>query len=174
MKVLIIGAAGMVGAKLASRLAGDGAIGDTSIDAMMLVDIVEPVAPGGASFQITTQAADIAAPGVAASLIVQRPDLIFMLAAIVSGEAEIDFEKGYRTNLDGTRALFEAVRGFGDHYVPRVVFTSSIAVFGAPFPAAIRDDFFQTPLTSYGTQKAIGELLLSDYTRRGFFDGIGI
>jgi D-erythronate 2-dehydrogenase len=174
MKVLIIGAAGMVGAKLATRLASDGAIGDKAVESLTLIDIIEPPAPAKASFKIVTQAVDIGAPGVAASLIVPRPDLIFHLAAVVSGEAEVDFEKGYRINLDGTRALFEAIRGFGDDFCPRVVFTSSIAVFGAPFPAAIRDDFFETPLTSYGTQKAIGELLLSDYTRRGFFDGIGI
>ena len=92
----------------------------------------------------------------------------------MSGEAEADFDKGYRINLDGTRQLFEAIRKVGDGYRPRVVFTSSIAVFGAPFPEAIGDEFFTTPLTSYGTQKAIGELLLADYTRRGFFDGIGI
>ena len=103
-----------------------------------------------------------------------RPDMIFHLAAIVSGEAEADFDKGYRINLDGTRFLFDAIRLIGDGYRPRVVFTSSIAVFGAPFPEAIGDEFFLTPLTSYGAQKAIGELLLADYTRRGFFDGIGI
>src|SRR5215203_5898770 len=104
----------------------------------------------------------------------ERPDVIFHLAAIVSGEAEADFDKGYRINLDGTRHLFDAVRKIGDGYGPRLVFTSSIAVFGAPFPEAIGDEFFLTPLTSYGTQKAIGELLLADYSRRGFFDGIGI
>ena len=103
-----------------------------------------------------------------------RPDLVFHLAAIVSGEAEADFDKGYRINLDGTRLLFEAIRTAAPPYRPRVVFTSSIAVFGAPFPEAIGDDFIPAPLTSYGTQKAIGELLLSDYSRRGLFDGIGI
>jgi nucleoside-diphosphate-sugar epimerase len=93
-------------------------------------------------------------------------------AAIVSGEAEADFDKGYRINVDGTRYLFEALRK--TNHRPRVVFTSSIAVFGAPFPEVIGEEFFLTPLTSYGTQKAIGELLLADYTRKGFFDGIGI
>ena len=93
---------------------------------------------------------------------------------MVSGEAELDFEKGYRVNLDGTRALLEAIRTAGDGYKPKVVYTSSIAVFGAPFPPSIPDDFHLTPLTSYGTQKAMGELLLADYTRRGFCDGIGI
>ena len=100
--------------------------------------------------------------------------MIFHLAAIVSGEAEIDFEKGTRVNLDGSRALLEAIREAGDGYRPRLVFTSSIAVFGAPFPQTIADDFHLTPLTSYGTQKAIVELLLADYTRRRFVDGVGI
>ena len=121
-----------------------------------------------------TEAADLSTPGVAERLVAGRPDVIFHLAAIVSGEAEADFEKGYRVNLDGTRYLFEAIRKVGDGYRPRVVFTSSIAVFGAPFPEAIPDEFHHTPLTSYGTQKAIDELLLADYTRRGFMDGIGI
>lgn len=174
MKVLIVGAAGMVGAKLAARLVGDGAIGGKSIAALTLVDIVAPIPPEVARIRIAMEAADLTEPGVAARLLTERPDVIFDLAAIVSGEAELDFEKGYRVNLDGVRLLFEAIRQVGDDYCPRVVFTSSIAVFGAPFPAAIRDDFFLTPLTSYGTQKAISELLLSDYTRRGFLDGIGI
>ena len=103
-----------------------------------------------------------------------RPDIIFHLAGVVSGEAELDFDKGYRVNLDGTRALLEAIRATGDGYRPRLVYTSSIAVFGAPFPDTIPDDFHLTPLTSYGAQKAIGETLLADYTRRGFCDGVGI
>ena len=90
----------------------------------------------------------------------------------MSGEAESNFDLGYRVNLDGTRALFDAIRLSGHN--PRVVYTSSIAVFGAPFPDVIDDDFQQMPLTSYGTQKLVGELILNDYTRRGFFDGIGI
>ena len=97
---------------------------------------------------------------------------MFHLAGIVSGEAESNFDLGYRVNLDGTRALFDAVRLAG--HEPRVVYTSSIAVFGAPFPDVIYDDFQQTPLTSYGAQKLVGELILADYTRRGFFDGVGI
>jgi nucleoside-diphosphate-sugar epimerase len=125
---------------------------------------------------VATIAADLAEPGVASHLIADRPDLIFHLAAIVSGEAEADFEKGYRVNLDGTRALLEAIRlaGTVEPYRPRFVFTSSIAVFGEPLPAVIGDTQHHTPLTSYGTQKAIGELLLADYSRRGFVDGIGI
>jgi nucleoside-diphosphate-sugar epimerase len=107
-------------------------------------------------------------------LVAERPDVIFHLAAIVSGEAEVEFDKGYRINLDGTRYLIDAIRAIGGDYKPRLVFTSSVAVFGAPFPDKIGDEFFLTPLTSYGTQKAICELLIADYTRKGFLDGIGI
>ena len=176
MHILVIGAAGMVGRKLTDRLVADGHVAERGIDALTLVDVVEPAAPTGFSGQVETITADLSAPGAAETLAGLRPDLIYHLAAIVSGEAEADFDKGYRINLDGTRYLFEAIRqeGLKSPYRPRVVFTSSIAVFGAPFPAQIHDEFFSTPLTSYGTQKAIGELLLSDYSRRGFFDGIGI
>ncbi len=176
MHILIIGAAGMVGRKLTNRLVKDGQLGESAIDELTLVDVVAPEKPQGFSAKVETRAADLAETGVAQSLIAKRPDIIVHLAAIVSGEAEADFDRGYRINLDATRTLFEAVRqeGLKSPYVPRLVFTSSIAVFGAPFPDRIGDEFFSTPLTSYGTQKAIGELLLSDYSRRGFFDGIGI
>jgi nucleoside-diphosphate-sugar epimerase len=173
-KILVIGAAGMVGRKLMQRLAKDGAIGGREIAHATLHDVVAPEAPPRASFEVRAIASDLSSPGEAEKLVAGRPDLIFHLAAIVSGEAEADFEKGYRINLDGTRHLFEAIRKVGGGYRPRVVFTSSIAVFGAPFPEAIGDEFVSAPLTSYGTQKAISELLLSDYTRRGFFDGVGI
>src|SRR5262245_26415854 len=146
----------MIGRKLVARLQKDGAGEIIQQDVVPFDGIVS----------------DLSAPGEAEKLIAKRPDVIFHLAAVVSGEAEADFDKGYRVNLDATRYLFEAIRKAG--YKPKVVFTSSIAVFGAPFPDAIGDEFLNAPLTSYGTQKAIGELLLSDYSRRGFFDGIGI
>jgi nucleoside-diphosphate-sugar epimerase len=175
MKILIIGAAGMVGRKLTSALIKSGQVGGKEITGLRLADVIKPelVAFSGA---VETIAADLSAPGAAAELVASRPDLIFHLAAIVSGEAEADFDKGYRINLDGTRYLLEAIRqeGMRSPYLPKLVFTSSIAVFGAPFPEAIGDEFFSTPLTSYGTQKAICELLLNDYSRRGFVDGIGI
>ena len=176
MHILIIGAAGMVGRKLTQRLVADGGLGGREMAALSLVDVIAPEAPPGTRARVTTTALDLSAEGAAAGCVAGRPDVIFHLAAIVSGEAEADFDKGYRINLDGTRALFEAIRqeGLRQAYTPRVVFTSSIAVFGAPFPDAIGDEFFTTPLTSYGTQKAIDELLLADYSRRGFFDGIGI
>ena len=173
MHILILGGAGMIGSKLTQRLIADGGLTGKAIDKLTLVDWVDPTPPG-VPFAVETKAADLANPGVAGEVVAGRPDVIFHLAAIVSGEAEADFEKGYRVNLDGTRLLFEAIRKIGGGYRPRVIFTSSIAVFGAPFPEAIGDEFFHTPLTSYGTQKAIDELLLADYTRRGFMDGIGI
>jgi D-erythronate 2-dehydrogenase len=159
MKILVIGAAGMIGRKLTARLKKDRA------GELILHDVV--------AFEGSSAVSDLSTPGEAEKLVASRPQLIFHLAAIVSGEAEADFEKGYRINLDGTRLLFEAIRKQQD-YRPRLVFTSSIAVFGSPFPPAISDEFLNAPLTSYGTQKAIGELLLSDYSRRGIFDGIGL
>jgi D-erythronate 2-dehydrogenase len=174
LHILVLGAAGMVGRKLSERLLRDGRLGDADITAMTLQDVVAPAQPAKPGFPVDTIICDFAVAGAAEKLVAHRPDVIFHLAAIVSGEAELDFDKGYRINLDGTRMLLDAIRQVGDGYKPRVVFTSSIAVFGAPFPEAIGDEFFQTPLSSYGTQKAIDELLLADYSRRGFMDGIGI
>lgn len=172
MHILITGAAGMIGRKLTARLVKDGGLNGKSIDRLTLIDVVAPEKPADFSGAVELSASDLSAPGIAAKAIAGKPDVIFHLAGVVSGEAETDFEKGYRVNLDGTRALLDAVRAA--NYKPKVVFTSSIAVFGAPFPRVIPDDFHLTPLTSYGTQKAICELLLADYSRRGFLDGIGI
>jgi len=173
LHILVLGAAGMVGRKLTERLLRDSRLGRHDITRMTLQDVVAPANPK-AGFPVDTVTCDFAVAGVAEKLVADRPEVIFHLAAIVSGEAELDFDKGYRINLDGTRMLFDAIRLAGGGYRPRVVFTSSIAVFGAPFPDAIGDEFFNTPLLSYGTQKAIGELLLSDYSRRGFMDGVGM
>lgn len=172
MKILIIGGAGMVGQKLLARLAADGRLSDRSIDEVVVFDVVT-AEPPAAAFNIRCVEVDLADPSTVQQLIDERADVVFHLAAIVSGEAEADFDKGYRINLDGTRLLLEAIARTAD-YCPRVVFTSSIAVFGAPFPESIGDEYFLTPLTSYGTQKAIGELLLNDFSRRGLLDGIGI
>ncbi len=173
MKVLVIGAAGMLGRKLTAKLVRNGAVGGREITGLTLADItapqVPPLAPQGRAL-----VADLSQPDIARQLIEQRPDLIFHLAAVVSGEAEADFDKGYRVNLDGTRALFEAIRAVGPGYCPRVVFTSSVTVYGATLPDVIGDTDQATPQTSYGTQKAMSELMLADYSRRGFLDGIGI
>jgi D-erythronate 2-dehydrogenase len=174
LHILVLGAAGMVGRKLSERLFRDGHLGKREITRITLQDVIAPPQPAKAGFPVDTVTCDFAVPGAAEKLVAARPDVVFHLAAIVSGEAELDFDKGYRINLDGTRMLLDAIRVVGGGYKPRVVFTSSIAVFGAPFPDAIGDEFFHTPLLSYGTQKAIDELLLADYSRRGFMDGIGI
>jgi D-erythronate 2-dehydrogenase len=147
-------------------------LGAQAIDSMSLVDVVPPTIPPGA-VRVKTVVCDMAEPGAAGDLITARPEVIFDLAAVVSGEAEVDFEKGYRVNLDATRHLLEAVRTAED-YRPRLVFSSSVAVFGPPFPDVIGDEQATTPATSYGTQKAIAELLLADYSRREFIDGVGI
>src|SRR5262249_19204847 len=147
MKILIIGGAGMIGRKLGERLARDGELGGKAISSLTLYDVVEGAAPAGAKVPVEIRTGDLPAPGEAGKLVAGKPDVIFHLAAIVSGEAEQDFDKGYRINMDGTRSLLEAVRHAG--HKPRVVFASSIAVFGAPFPEAIGDEVFHTPLTSY-------------------------
>src|SRR6476619_3492834 len=172
MHVLMTGAAGMIGRKLTARLVKDGALNGKTIDRLTLIDVVPPERPQGFSGAVEAATSDLSAPGGAAKAVAGKPDVIFHLAGVVSGEAETDFEKGYRVNLDGTRDLLEAIRRANaeDGYTPRFVCTSSIAVYGAPLPNPIPDDFPTTPRTSYGTQKAIDELLLSDYTRRGFVD----
>ena len=172
MRILITGAAGMVGRKLTARLIADGALNGAPIESLHRQDIV-PHDPPQASFDITAETSDLADPGVAEALAARNADLVFHLAGVVSGEAEANFNKGYRANLDGTRLLFDAIR-LRENYVPRVVYSSSIAVFGAPFPPAIGDDFQQVPLTSYGAQKLIGEVILTDYTRRGFMNGVAL
>ena len=174
MHILVLGAAGMVGRKLVDRLLKDGRLGKREISRMTLQDVVAPKKPENATVPIEVVASDFAEPGAMAKLIASKPEVIFHLAAIVSGEAEADFDKGYRINLDGTRYLIDAIRAVGGGYKPRLVFTSSIAVFGAPFPDKIGDEFLSAPLTSYGTQKAVGELMISDYTRKGLLDGISI
>ena len=172
MHILITGAAGMIGRKLTARLVTDGTLNGRPIEKLTLLDLSVPPRPENFRSHVEAIGADIADAATAA--VAGRPDVIFHLAAVVSGEAELDFEKGVHVNFDGARALFEAVRGAGDGYRPRLVFSSSIAVFGAPFPDTIPDEFALTPLTSYGTQKAMVEAMLADYTRRGFLDGVGI
>ncbi|AQQ06016.1 NAD-dependent epimerase [Roseibium algicola] len=176
MHVLVIGAAGMVGRKLVEKLAAQPEVLGFEVSRLTLADAVSPTAPAALPGIAEAVTVDLSKAGAARTLVASRPDVIFHLAAIVSGEAEQEFEKGYAVNLDGSRELFEAIRieGAREPYFPKVIFASSIAVFGQPFPEKIGDEFFTTPLTSYGTQKAITELLLADYSRKGFFDGIGL
>lgn len=169
MQVLVTGAAGMLGQKLTKALLTADRLGAEPITGLRLVDVVPTPA---ADPRVEQVVADLCDEGVAADLAATQPDVVFHLAGVVSGEAEANRAKGYRVNLDGTRRLFDALADAPG--VPRVVFTSSIAVFGAPFPESIPDDFHLTPLTSYGAQKAMGELLLADLSRCGLIDGVGI
>ena len=173
MHVLVSGAAGMIGRRLTARLATDGVLAGRPLERLTLTDVTAPPAPadGGTA---ETVVCDLAAPGSAERLVAGRPDVLFHTAGVVSGEAETDFESGYRSNLDGMLALLGAIRRTGDGYRPRLVFTSSCAAYGGPFPDAVGDDFHLTPHTSYGTQKAVCELLLADHVRRGFLDGAGL
>jgi D-erythronate 2-dehydrogenase len=169
MRVLMTGAAGMIGRKVAERLVRDGHLGGRPLEALVLHDVVRPGTEGA---MVTALEGDLSAPGAVEALVAHRPDVIVHLAGVVSGEAEADFGKGYRVNLDATRALLEAVRAAGLH--PRFVYASTEAVFGGPFPEVIPDDFAPVPLTSYGTQKLVGEFLVNDWSRKGFLDGVSI
>ena len=172
--ILILGGGGMVGQKLAHHLAAHGWQGSRA--AVVLHDIGFPETGGApADARITGSLTD---PGAAEQLVALKPAVIYHLAAIVSGEAEQAFEKGWQVNMMSTWALLETLRAAheasGGSYRPRVVFSSSIAVFGAPFPDKINDTFLNAPLTSYGAQKATCELMVSDFSRKGFIDGISI
>lgn len=171
MRILVTGAAGMIGRKLAARLIRDGQLGGWPITGLVLHDVVPP-APPASSVPLTVLSGDLAAPDAAAMLVADRPDVVFHLAGVVSGTAEANLDLGYDVNLRGTVALWDAIRLAGHR--PRVVFASTAAVFGGPVPDPVPDDQAPTPLSSYGTQKLMAELMLADYSRRGFLDGIGL
>ncbi len=172
MKIVITGGAGFLGRRLADRLvergtlrAGDGSA--QAVDAVTLVDIV--AAPPSADSRITSVTGDIADPQLLRRIIDRDTHSVFHLSAIVSGMAEAEFDLGMRINLDATRLLLDECRRAGSR--PRVVFASSVAVYGGELPATVLDSTALNPQTSYGTQKAVAELLMGDYTRRGFIDG---
>lgn len=168
MRVVITGGAGFIGRKLAERLACEGSLDGAGIDELVLFDVVAPPAPQ-ADFKVETVTGDIADAGQLQALLSAPTEAVFHLAAIVSGQAEAEFDTGMHINLDGTRHLLEACRH--QPAPPRLVFSSSVAVFGGDVPATIQDTTAPTPQTSYGGQKAIGELLVNDYSRKGFVDG---
>jgi nucleoside-diphosphate-sugar epimerase len=164
------GAGGMIGQKLAHALAARRAVNGRAIEALWLHDLTEPPAvPGLTCHRLR---GDLRRPDVTAALAALKCELVFHLAGIVSAQAEAELDLGYGVNLDGTRGLFDAIRAVSP--ATRIVFASSIAVFGGPFPDTIPDDFHPTPRTSYGTQKLMAELLLADYSRRGLLDGVGV
>ncbi len=174
MKILIMGGAGMIGQKLLNLILKKEEINNEKISEITLFDIIDAPYPQDTNILINSTSGDISDEKVSKNLVSSRPDIIFHLAAIVSGQAEQEFDLGWNINAKGSWGLFEAIRQQGEDYCPRLVFTSSIAVFGAPFPEKLPDDFFTTPLTSYGAQKAISELLLADYSRKNMVDGVSI
>jgi nucleoside-diphosphate-sugar epimerase len=163
----------MVGSRLCERLLADGALGSEPITDVLLVDAVAP-APIESRISVETVVADLAQEAVATEVSSRRPAVIFHLAAVVSGESEADPAKGYRANVQASLGLLEAVRRTPGAGRPRLVFSSSIAVFGPPLPELIGDDLPPAPATTYGTHKAMVELMVDDYTRRGAIDGVSI
>lgn len=170
MNVLITGGAGFLGQQLARLLLKRGTLNldgrAVTIDRLTLLDVVAPQIDDA---RVRVVTGDLSDPAVLRQAIDTDTGAVFHLAAVVSGQAEADFDLGMRVNLDASRALLETCRQLGHR--PRVVFTSSVAVYGGKLPAVVQDDTALNPQSSYGAQKAIGELLLSDYSRRGFVDG---
>lgn len=175
MKVLILGGAGMIGQKLAHDITKHGLGGDPQPD-MILHDIVEPHWAGAGYPELLT--GNIATNETAETLAALKPDVIFFLAAIVSSDAEANFKEGWDVNASGAWNLLEALRAqhelSGKTYCPKIIFTSSLAVFSGPYPDAIGDDFLNAPQSSYGAQKSVVELLIADYSRKGYVDGLSI
>jgi len=172
MKVIVTGGAGFLGSRLAGALLERGTLKDSegrdqSISTLTLIDVTEP--PPFADSRVSRRTGDISDPAVLKSVVDRDTGAIFHLAAIVSGMAEADFDLGMRINVDATRTLLELCRAAGNR--PRIVFTSSVAVFGGDLPPLLNDTTPLTPQTSYGIEKAIGEFLIADYTRKGFIDG---
>jgi nucleoside-diphosphate-sugar epimerase len=162
-RILILGGGGMIGRKLTTQLLADDQAADITLH-----DLAFP--QGWA--QAKQQTGDVSDPAVMTALAQAKYDTIYYLASIVSGEAEQQFMKGWSTNLYAMMALLEGLRTA--HHCPRIVFTSSIAVFGGPYPDVITDDYIQSPQTSYGAQKLACEVLLQDYSRKGYVDGISL
>jgi nucleoside-diphosphate-sugar epimerase len=167
MQIIITGGAGFLGQRLAKALLSS----QLQFDKLVLVDIVMPLNANNDA-RIECHQVDLAGPGAATVLVQPDTGIIFHLAAVVSSHAEKEFDAGWKVNLDITRHLLEACR----HTRPgiRFVFSSSLAVFGGDLPAIVNDNTAVTPMSSYGTQKAMGELLVNDYSRKGFVDGIAL
>lgn len=170
MHIIVTGGAGFLGARLISALLGakDASLtGLPAFDRIVSLDLARcPVDDA----RVVSETGDITDPAVARRLIGPDTTALFHLAAVVSSQAEAEFETGMAVNLDGTRNLLEACRTLANR--PFVFFSSSLAVFGADCPAIVPEDQVLRPRSSYGTQKAIGELLVADYSRKGFIDGV--
>jgi nucleoside-diphosphate-sugar epimerase len=173
MKITILGASGFLGRKLAARLATDAKLGGRPVTGLTLFDITAPPKQA-AAFPVTAVAGDLVEPP--ADAIPPDTDVIFHLAAVVSAQAEADYDLGRRVNLRGTDAVIDACRRLvaAGRTPPRVVFTSSVASFSGGQDASLQDDARQIPANSYGAQKAAAELILADASRRGFLDLLAI
>ena len=172
MRIVITGGAGFLGARLARAILARDALTDARgatrrIREVVLLDVADP--PDLGDPRVRRFTGDLADPAVIERALTGDTDSIFHLAAVVSGQAEADFDIGMRVNLDATRLLLERCRKLAAP--PKFVFASSLAVFGGPLPDPVTDDAPVTPQASYGTQKAIGELIVYDMTRKGFIDG---
>lgn len=170
MHVLITGAAGFLGQRLTQALVERGELNGQPLTRLTLIDQVEAVAPAGTSFESVSRAVDIAAPGALDASLDERPDVIFHLAAVVSSAAEADLDLGMTVNFEATRALLEGCRARALS-ATRLIMASSVAVYGGEFPETLDDMTALTPQSSYGAQKAMSELLINDYSRRGLVDG---
>lgn len=173
MKISILGGGGFLGRKIAERLAREGTYAGEKIESLTLFDMFEPPAPD-APFPVTTLAGDVVELPEAAVPI--GIDVVFHLAAVVSAQAEADYDLGRRVNLRGTDAVVDACRRLvaAGGKPPRVVFTSSVASFSATQADRLPDDTKQVPGNSYGAQKAAAELILADASRRGFMDAVSV
>ena len=169
MKISILGGGRFLGRKIAARLARDGSLGGKAVTALTLFDVAEPPKPD-ASFPVSCVAGDIVA--LPDNAIPQGTDIVFHLAAVVSAQAEADYELGRRVNIRGTDAVIDRCRALGTR--PRVVFTSSVASFSADQNSILADNTRQIPGNSYGAQKAAAELFLADASRRGFLDAVTV
>ena len=174
MRVIITGAAGFLGKKLAQKLIEKGTVagpGDSQqpITELVLFDVVEGPGPEAGDVAVEVMTGDLTDPATIAKLFAKPVDSMFHLAAVVSSQAEEDFDLGMRVNFDATRGLLEALRRQGN--MPRFLMPASVAVMGGDLPEVIKDDTAPTPGNSYGVQKAMCELLVHDYSRKGFIDG---
>ncbi len=174
MKIVITGGAGFIGRKLAAKLLEKNTLdlsggGSGAVDRVVVFDVTEPDPPFPDDPRLDVVTGDIGDPDTIRALITRDTDAVFHLAAVVSSGAEADFDLGMRVNFGGTRTVLDVCRALGT--TPRVVFASSVAVFGGDVPDIIRDDTHLTPQTSYGGQKAMGELMINDFSRKGFIDG---
>ena len=167
MQIIITGGAGFLGQLLAKTLLS----GDIKFEKLLLVDIVKPQKLNDDK-RLECRELDLSEPGAAKSIINPGTSIVFHLAAVVSSHAEKEFDAGWRVNLDITRHLLEACRHSRQGI--RFVFSSSLAVFGGELPSVVNERTAVTPMSSYGTQKAMGELLVNDFSRKGFVDGISL